>query len=52
LKKLASEHSALNKIKAEQIINYSALPFENEPSVISVAKSGSHEYKKLVKQER
>lgn len=52
LRKLALKHSSLNKIKAEQIINYSALPFENEPSVISVAKTGSHEYKKLVKQER
>ena len=52
LKKLAMEHGSLNKIRAEQIINYSALPFENESGTISIAKTDSKEYKKLVKQER
>ena len=37
LRKLALEHASLNKIKAEQIINYSALPFENESSTVNVA---------------
>ncbi|MBR1914932.1 MAG: hypothetical protein IJ830_00625 [Alphaproteobacteria bacterium] len=52
LRKLAAEHSSLNKIRAEQIINYSALPFENEQGTVAVAKASSKEYKKLVKQER
>ena len=30
LRKLASNHIALNNVKAEQIINYSALPFNYE----------------------
>jgi len=32
LRSLAQKHIALNPIKAEQIINYSALPFEYESS--------------------
>ena len=32
LRKLASEHILLNNVKAEQIINYSALPFKYESS--------------------
>ncbi len=30
LRKLASDHTSLNYVKAEQIINYSALPFDYE----------------------
>ena len=30
LRKLANKHIALNPVQAEQIINYSALPFEYE----------------------
>ena len=52
LRKLAMEQSSLNKIRAEQIINYSALPFEGEEGTVAVAKVGSKEYKKLVKQQR
>ena len=55
LKKLASEHISLNKAKAEQIINYSALPFnyENgENDKIMTAGVNKKEYKKLVKAER
>lgn len=31
LRKLANKHIALNPVQAEQIINYSALPFEYQP---------------------
>jgi len=52
LKKLASEHMSLNKIRAEQIINYSALPFENESSAIAFASNEGRDLKKMVKTER
>ncbi|MBQ7659474.1 MAG: hypothetical protein IJS26_01845 [Alphaproteobacteria bacterium] len=53
LRKLAFEHIALDKIRAEQIINYSALPFENESSSVDLASTkGSSEYKKLIKTHR
>ena len=52
LRKLASEHISLNKIKAEQIINYSALPFENESSSLSVASDNRKDLKQMVKVER
>ena len=31
LRKLAEKYARLNKVRAEQIINYSALPFDYEP---------------------
>ena len=49
LRKLAQEHISLNNLKAEQIINYSALPFENESSPVTVAASGGKDLKQLVK---
>ena len=52
LRKLASEYISLNKIKAEQIINYSALPFENEPSVVNVASNNKADLKQLAKTAR
>ena len=52
LRKLAGEHIALNKIKAEQIINYSALPFENESSSVAIASNNGKDLKQLVKTER
>ena len=55
LKKLAAEHVSLNKMRAEQIINYSALPFEYEnvgTDQIMTAGVDHKEYKKLVKAER
>ena len=53
LRKLALEHISLNKIRAEQIVNYSALPFENESSSVALAsKSNASEYKRLIKTER
>ncbi len=55
LKKLASEHILLNKVRPEQIINYSALPFDYESdngndSLPVVA--GKKQYKRLVKAQR
>ena len=53
LRKLAGEHMALNKLKAEQIINYSALPFENESGVATAySELGDKNLKKLVKTQR
>ena len=53
LRKLAGEHMALNKLKAEQIINYSALPFENESTIVSANLNHSgKDLKKLVKTQR
>ncbi len=55
LKKLAAEHISLNKMRAEQIINYSALPFQYEnggSDKIMTAGVDNKEYKKLVKAER
>lgn len=55
LKKLASEHINLNNVKAEQIINYSALPFKyehasDEKTLASAV--NAKKYKQLVKAER
>ena len=44
--------SILDFIKPEQIINYSALPFENESSSVTVAVSDSKDLKQLVKTQR
>ncbi|MBE6451034.1 MAG: hypothetical protein E7016_03610 [Alphaproteobacteria bacterium] len=55
LRKLASEHILLNNVKAEQIINYSALPFKYEDSSgndVMVAGANKKQYKQLVKAER
>ena len=55
LKKLASEHIMLNNVKAEQIINYSALPFKYENTSGSerlTASVNKKQYKQLVKAER
>ncbi len=52
LRKLAQEHISLNNLRAEQIINYSALPFENESSSVTVAVSDSKDLKQLVKTQR
>ncbi len=52
LRMLAAKHSKLEKLRAEQIINYSALPFENESGKMEIAQNSSKEYKKLVKQEQ
>jgi len=52
LRKLAAEHISLNKIKAEQIINYSALPFENESSQIKIVANNKTDLKQLAKAER
>ena len=53
LRKLADSHIFLNKIKAEQIINYSALPFESESgSKPLLASNRQADLKKLVKTER
>ena len=52
LRKLALEHASLNKIKAEQIINYSALPFENESSKINIAQKSGSDLKQLAKTQR
>lgn len=52
LRKLASEYMSLNKIKAEQIINYSALPFENESSQIKIVANENKNLKQLAKAER
>ena len=55
LRKLASNHIALNNVKAEQIINYSALPFKYENTSGSktlTAGVNKNQYKQLVKAER
>ncbi len=55
LRKLASEHIVVNNVTAEQIINYSALPFKYEStSDDKVFASGGvrKEYKRLVNAER
>lgn len=52
LRKLASEYISLNKIRAEQIINYPALPFENESSVMSIASNNKDDLKQLAKTAR
>ena len=52
LRKLASKHISLNKIKAEQIINYSALPFENESTTVNVATNNKADLKQLAKTAR
>ncbi len=53
LRKLAGEHTSLNKLKAEQIINYSALPFENESGVATAFSEQSNKnLKQLVKTQR
>lgn len=53
LRKLAYEHMALNRLKAEQIINYSALPFEDESIDVSAfSKRTDKDLKKLVKTQR
>ena len=49
LRKLAQEHISLNNLKAEQIINYSALPFENESSSVALAASDNKDLKQLIK---
>lgn len=55
LRKLASAHASLNKVKAEQIINYSALPFQYETGGVDKIIPGTaqkKEYKQLVKAQR
>ena len=61
LRALASKHISLNQLKAEQIINYSALPFEYEDGEsrrvaaqknISGYAEKNKELKKLVKAEK
>ncbi len=55
LRKLASEHIMLNNVRAEQIINYSALPFKYENTSerkIIITDAGKKQYKQLVKAER
>ena len=55
LRKLASEHIFLNNVKAEQIINYSALPFKYEKASDDktfVAGINKKQYKQLVNAER
>ena len=61
LRKLAAKHISLNKLKAEQIINYSALPFEYESDesrrLIAMKNISDHAnknkmLKRLVKAER
>ena len=54
LRKLASEHIFLNNVKAEQIINYSALPFKYEGASDNTVVAGANkkQYKQLVKAER
>ena len=52
LRKLAQEYISLDKIKAEQIINYSALPFENESPVVNVASNNKADLKQFVKTAR
>ena len=52
LRRLAEEHISLNKLRSEQIINYSALPFEyenNENDSVRPASFNKKEYKRLVK---
>lgn len=55
LRKLAAEHISVNNVKAEQIINYSALPFKYENTSGSerlTASVNKKQYKQLVKAER
>ena len=55
LRKLASEHISLNNVKAEQIINYSALPFKYEKASdknVAIADINKKQYKQLVRAER
>ena len=52
LRTLAEEYASLNKIRAEQIINYPALPFENESSVMSIASNNKDDLKQLAKTAR
>ena len=55
LRKLASEHILVNNVKAEQIINYSALPFKYENTSgekTLTAGINKKQYKQLVKAER
>ena len=52
LRKLALEHISLNKLKAEQIINYSALPFENESTTVNIAANNKADLKQLAKTAR
>ena len=54
LRKLAAEHISVNNVKAEQIINYSALPFkyENTSGSKMLASNTNKNYKQLVKAER
>ncbi len=55
LRKLAAEHISVNNVKAEQIINYSALPFKYENtsgSKMLASNSNTKHYKQLVKAER
>ena len=52
LRKLAQEHTSLNNLKAEQIINYSALPFENESSTVASVAPKNKDLKQLVKTQR
>lgn len=61
LRALVKDHIALNSIKAEQIINYSALPFEHELSEskkdlarknIAVYAKNNRDIKKLAKAQR
>lgn len=51
LRKLAQKHISLNKVRSEQIINYSALPFQYENNNEQNAPAGINpkEYKRLVK---
>ena len=54
LRKLAAEHISVNNVKAEQIINYSALPFkyENTSDSKRFVSNNNRKYKQLVKAER
>ena len=55
LRKLASEHIFLNNVRAEQIINYSALPFMYEKASdknVAIAGINKKQYKQLVRAER
>ena len=55
LRKLASKHISLNKVRPEQIINYSALPFQYESgSDTKTVTAGlqKQDYKELVRVER
>lgn len=51
LRHLAQQHISLNKIRSEQIINYSALPFDYEDgnNLTNPVSVQQKEYKRLVK---